>query len=212
VRIQAVWAQMKEALGQFILPALQSVGDWFSDKKNQEALQGWIVKVGEFSYEIGEKLVTAIQTTLIPFINDTLLPAIDSISAWFADPANQQSIRDWAANFTEIATTIGTAMEGVVSAIQAVSDAWNALPSWVQTALKEVPKFAAGGGLGYVAQKLRGDEPRPITPRAGSVTGGAYAISGGRTTNITVNQTVKTKAEDSVALALRIDRTVNTGR
>jgi hypothetical protein len=206
LRIQAVWNQMKEALGQFILPALQSLGDWFSDKQNQKALQGWIEKVGEFSYEIGEKLVTAIQTTLIPFINDTLMPTLQGIADWFASPDGKAEIQVWVGYFM----TFADAIAAVASAMETLAGWWNMLP-------EPLRKLSVGSAVGSAFGLGGGVDGDPTVTRdqvrTGALEYGAKERAArnwqneprGGTTNITVNQASVTNGNRYMVISIRFN-------
>jgi hypothetical protein len=111
-RIQVVWQQMKEALGQFILPLLQKLGDWFKDKKNRKGLEEWIAKVGEWSRSIGEKLLGKLQEFI----------------GWLQSGAGQTAI----ANFTNSLKTIADAFGKIAGALDTLGGAWGKVSGFWQ--------------------------------------------------------------------------------
>jgi hypothetical protein len=187
------------SLGEKLLPILTGWITDFTEFMESPEGKAWATALADTI----EGLATGLQT----WIEETLIPAFESVVAWFQDPENQASIKAWGDNFTLLAGAIETAMGAAASAITAVVDAWNAMPSWMRTAMKEAGSFAIAPGA-YVGSRFDAPTDGPGSGRGGDPT----PRRPDSVTNITVNQTVKTKAEDSVALALRIDRTVNTGR
>lgn len=107
-RLQVIWGQLKEALGQWLLPLLKKFGDWFKDEKNQAKVQEMIDKVARFSYEMGTKAVAAIKT----FIE------------WLKSPDGQQAIRD----LTDLVKGLNTALStlaGWLDKLKFVKFAWD---------------------------------------------------------------------------------------
>lgn len=62
--LKTIWGQIKEQLGQFILPLLDRFRNWFKDDKNKARIQSIIDKLGAMSYELGQKLVPALEDFL----------------------------------------------------------------------------------------------------------------------------------------------------
>ena len=102
-RILVVWGNLKEALGQFILPLLKRLGDWFKSPENRAKLQRYIDQIGDLSYAVGEQAVKAFQG-LIDYLKS---------------PDGQSTIGEW----TALARQLGTAMGFVATNMGSVESA-----------------------------------------------------------------------------------------
>jgi polyhydroxyalkanoate synthesis regulator phasin len=60
-KLKTIWGQLKEQLGQWVIPLIEKFGDWFKKKENQQKIQEFLEKVGELSRNLGEKLVKALE-------------------------------------------------------------------------------------------------------------------------------------------------------
>ena len=89
-RILILWGNLKEALGQFVLPLLKKLGDWFKDPQNRQKLQDYIDKIGSLSYALGEEAVKAIQDFL----------------TWIGSPAGKKYMQDFKKAVSDIATAL----------------------------------------------------------------------------------------------------------
>jgi hypothetical protein len=76
-KLKTIWGQLKEQLGQWLLPVMDKFIDWFKKPENKKALQEHLTKIGEISYELGTKLAGAIETAMV----------------WLSKPENQARIR-----------------------------------------------------------------------------------------------------------------------
>jgi TP901 family phage tail tape measure protein len=186
------------SLGEKLLPILTGwINDFTAFMESPEG-KAWATALGDTI----EGLATGLQT----WIEETLIPAFESVVAWFADPANHEAIKSWANTFSTLAAAITTTMDAAATAINGVVEAYGKLPQWMRDLQGKAFELLGKASLPGVLDKLGGgptypgpsDKPRSVGDPIPS-----------RVTNITVNQTVKTKAEDSVALALRIGRTVD---
>lgn len=148
-RLETVWGNIKEALGQAALPTLEAVSDWFSDKKNINAIQEWVDKLGDYSRTIGEDYLGKIQDFI----------------AYLQSPEGQAAMQDFAKGARDMADAIGA----ITGQIGEIRDAWNSLPEW----LRKVMVFGAthGGVSGTMALAGMGDN--------GSSPSGSRRVGGG---------------------------------
>ena len=63
-RLQAIFDQLWEAIGQALLPALQDFSDWLSDPKNQKKIREYIAIISALAKQIGGGLVSAIRAAI----------------------------------------------------------------------------------------------------------------------------------------------------
>lgn len=95
-RIQVLWGNLREALGQWLLPLMDRLAEWFKSPANQKKIQDFINKMGDLSYEIGENVVEALnrfydwlqssegQTAMRDFIDtiNDIRDALKSMENW----------------------------------------------------------------------------------------------------------------------------------
>lgn len=60
-KLQVIWGQLQEQLGQVLLPLLDEFSGWFKKPENKKALSTFITNVGKVARAIGEKLVTSLK-------------------------------------------------------------------------------------------------------------------------------------------------------
>jgi hypothetical protein len=118
--MQLIWDEMKESLGQWILPLFTRLGDWFKNPANQQKIQEFIDKIGRMSYELGLKL----------------LPYLDRFLDYMESPEGQKAMKD----FARTAQSVAEAFLAVGRGIETVWSWWNKLPDWMR----------AGGGKGLL--------------------------------------------------------------
>lgn len=190
-RIKVVWDQLKEALGQFILPLLQEFSDWFANEKNRAKIQEWIGKIGEWSRTIGEELLGKLQTFV----------------AWLQSPEGQTAIAAWSANLR----ILGDAFGAVAGAIDRMMGWWNKLPEGIRKLMlgQQAPFFLKGGSLGNLfgmGADLATGRTRSRTTAQPLASGyGSGGPGGGVVVNI--NNPRAEKPSTSVAAAIRVART-----
>jgi hypothetical protein len=110
--IKLIFDEIKESLGQWILPLFTRLGDWFKDPANQKKIQEFIDKLGDMSYQLGEKL----------------LPALERFLDWVGSPEGQQQMRDWA----RAAKTIADAIVAIADAMSKLKGVWDKIPAWMR--------------------------------------------------------------------------------
>lgn len=183
-QIGVIWGNMQEALGQYLIPFIQTFGDWFADKKNQQRIQELTQDVADFSKEVGEKAVAAVK----------------DLWTWLGSDDGQRSMKSFADGMASIATALGA----VAKAFRDIRSAYDRLPQWFKDLQGKAFSFLGNASLPGVASRLFGDDDAPTgptrtqddpTPRGGP----------GSITNITVNTTGAT-TERAIGIALRAER------
>jgi hypothetical protein len=95
--ISLIWGEIQEALGQWILPLFERLGNWFKDPVNQAKIQAFIDKLGAMSAELGQKL----------------LVKLDEFLAWLTSPQGEASINKWMGYLEDLAGYAGDVAEAV---------------------------------------------------------------------------------------------------
>lgn len=126
-RIKTIWGELKEALGEWILPLINRFSDWFKNPKNKDAIQDFIDKVGDAATILGTDLVEAIKDAM----------------KWLKDEKNQKALKDWADGMLGIAEAIGK----VIGKTQTLLTWLGKLPgNRILQALGLIPDFSKAGG------------------------------------------------------------------
>lgn len=168
-KLKIVWGQLKESLGQWVLPLIDKFGKWFKDPKNQKAIQTIIDKVGTLASDMGQKLV----------------PMIEKFLEWIGSEEGKKSMHEWADTLGSIAN----AVKSLVGAFQRLSAAWNRIPEPLRKLI--AAGFGIGNGNlfnGYGAGSAAAAAAAPATMASGPTVAGppifvtedmvAQAISG----------------------------------
>lgn len=127
-RIGIIFDELKESIGNALVPVLEKVSDWFASPKNQQKIKDLLNKVSDLATAVGEDLKDAL---------------VDLV-AWLRQPENQQKLKDWA----KAAGDTAKAFVAIVSAIKDVI-AWLGRipkpPSWLKpfTGLAGLNPFSA---------------------------------------------------------------------
>lgn len=125
-RIQTIWGELKESLGQWLIPLITKFGDWFKNKENQQKIQDFIDKMGDLSAAVGQKLLTK----------------LEAFADWLANPANQKALKDWAQGIGNLVGHINDLL-GALKTLKAWTDR---LPgNWLAKKLGIIPDFGGGG-------------------------------------------------------------------
>jgi hypothetical protein len=140
-KLKTVWQQLKEQLGQWLLPVMDKFIDWFKKPENKKALQDHLTKIGEISYELGTGLVRA----------------IDAVIKWLSRPENQKAIKDFVSDLSTIVSVckdIASWVGSVISKLQTLNDKMAAIsrwtvPGWLKPimSLTGLPQFKSGNQL-----------------------------------------------------------------
>ena len=185
-RILVLWGNLKEALGQFVLPLLEKLGDWFKDPENRNKLQAYIDKIGALSYALGEEAVKAIQDFLKwigspegkKYMQDfknavsDIADALISMNEWMDENKGTMKLL-WAVLRASVAPflTVYTAATKVSGALEGV---WN----WLGRIIDRLADSRLGRlvGLGSVAGYSTGPTTYAGTPTR-RATGGTVVIN-----------------------------------
>ena len=62
--LQIIFDELKESLGQALLPLMEELADWFKDPANQQKVKEFIDKIGNLAREFGQKLLPAIESLI----------------------------------------------------------------------------------------------------------------------------------------------------
>jgi hypothetical protein len=92
-RIGVLWGNMREALGQWLLPLMDRLAAWFKSPDNRDKVNKFIEKMGELSRMFGEKLVNAIK----------------DFYKWLQSPDGQKAMKD----MKEAADSIAKALKSM---------------------------------------------------------------------------------------------------
>lgn len=138
-KLKTIWGQLKEQLGQWVLPLIDEFGDWFKDKKNQKAIQDIVEKVGNLAKKMGEKLV----------------PAIEDFLDWIGSEEGKKSMREFADTAEDVATSLGA----IATAIVKIIEWWRKIPAPLRGALG-----GGGGSLRFWDRSATSASAAPAGP------------------------------------------------
>ena len=111
--ISIIFDEIKEALGQWLIPLFERLGEWFKDPNNQQKIQTFIDKLSNMSTTLGEKL--------LPYLEDFL--------NWLSSDEGQQDIR----NFADACQDVARAFGGIYNGIKKIADIWDSVPDWLKS-------------------------------------------------------------------------------
>lgn len=132
--IKIVWDEIKESLGQWILPLFDRFAAWFKDPVNQKKIQEFITELGDMSSVLGTKL--------IPYLEDFM--------DWLGSERGQRDMREWAAAARDIAGGI----KAIADMLGALKNAWDKLPAPLRDLLTSSNLIMlTGGGTGLGSGK-----------------------------------------------------------
>lgn len=139
--LATLWGELKESLGQWLLPLMEKFSDWFKNKTNQQKIQDFLEKVGDLSYQLGTKL----------------LYAFTAMYNWLKKPENQRKIQSWIDAMRDFAHWIGQ----VISAVQLMI-------TWLgKIKIPKMPAWLGGGafapGASGATQAAASRAPAPAT-------------------------------------------------
>jgi hypothetical protein len=132
--ITLIWDEIKEALGQWILPLFTRLGDWFKDPENQAKIQRFIEKIGNMSMELGQKL----------------LPALEWLLEFMTSPEFKAAVSVMVREFQIMINIISTVVGWVMKLVEWLKTAMG----WIGNVVQGVRNFdlgsppAKGVGLG----------------------------------------------------------------
>ena len=195
-KIKVLWGQMKEALGQALLPVLDRFGAWFKDPRNQKEFKDFITTVGEMSYQLGTRAVKA----------------IDEFIAWLKTPEGKKQLREWKALLSDLAVAAGACVDlmGKIMAnkwafsaaikvmmgplgqfYELAKQAWYYI-QWAKDGFKRTPRMAGptgGGDFGRAAPTLA----RTVrsVPRLSGATGPQIIVQAGVGDPVAIARTIR---------------------
>jgi hypothetical protein len=111
-KLKVIWGQLREALGQYLLPIMDEFITWFKDPKNQKSIQNMIDKAADLSLQLGTYVVDAIK----------------AVMKWLSDPKNKATLRE----FSESLKTIAGFAADVAGAIGTVITKFSSMWDWMQ--------------------------------------------------------------------------------
>lgn len=143
-KLKTIWGQLREQLGQWLLPLIDRFADWFKNEQNQKKVKEFLDKMGDLSYELGEKLV--------PYLEDAY-GKFKEFVRWLGDEKNQDKINDWidafkttARRLSDIASAAGAVASAFGRLFAPLERAWNALPEWLRNWIKNGMPIVPGYG------------------------------------------------------------------
>jgi hypothetical protein len=148
-----IWGQLKEALGQWILPFLDKFSEWFKNKDNQKKIQDFIDKVADLSEQLGKKAVKAIGD-FIDWLNS---PEGKAAMADFKENMDKiwkavQSVVKWLDENDAALNTVKGAFKGMSAWVGVVVGYWTTIGNAIESAWNWLIKIknAIGGGVGKI--------------------------------------------------------------
>lgn len=200
-KLEIIWGNIQEALGQAFLPTLGLIGDWFKDKKNIAKIQEWIDRIGEWSQSVGVEF----RDKIVEFVE------------YLQSAEGQAAMRDFADGVRDVAQAfadIGTAISAVVGWFGKLSAAWDKLPSWLRTLLSKAsdwvnplkPYRELADSFGTARDRYnswRNGTPY-YSPTTASQNRALAESRGGSTVNVYVENGKQEKSVDSAAMAIRL--------
>lgn len=163
-----------------------------------EALKG---SLETMAISVGENLLPKL-TEFVDYLNKEALPRL---SAWLESSEGQQAIDTWAQNFASLGGVIQTIIEN----LDKLFGLLNKLPgNIILQKLGLIPKFGDAPKPEDIPKAPRPDWLKNTEAQVASGVGSQQVPKG---TTINIYNPTPTKAEDSAALALRINR-ANSGR
>jgi hypothetical protein len=161
-RIKTIWGEIKESLGQFVIPLITQLGDWFKDKKNQKAIKEYIDKVADLSTKLGTDLVKSLQ----------------DVYSWFASEAGQKALSD----FGNVVQGVADSIKALASGFETLARAYDKLPDWFKKLQGKAFEFVGSISLPGVLARV-GAAPKPTPTPAGSITSPSAPTSNRRITS-----------------------------
>jgi hypothetical protein len=123
-RLSIIFGELKDAVGQALVPLINKFGEWMSDPKNQKRINDITEAVSKMATAMGEDAVDA----------------IEDLMKWLKKPENQQALKDWAEGMANFASSIG----GVIGKLETLYSWIQKLPSnWILKKLGVLPDFNA---------------------------------------------------------------------
>lgn len=200
-RLKTLWGNLREALGQWLIPLLEELGDWFKNPTNQRKIREFTDKVAEFSRQAGEKAVEAIKEFIkwlkspegkraMKDMRDLIIDikdALQSMSKWFKD--NGGAIR-----------LLGAAISSQTGRFRILSSAIQVAVGWLQTLWSWLQKFVGNTVLGRITGIGRSATPAPVSlmssgARTMSAGGGPVTVNVYGTDPMTTARAVKRALE-----------------
>jgi hypothetical protein len=120
--MQLIWDEIKESLGQWIIPLFERLGEWFKNPVNQAKIQTFIDKLGSMSFELGQKL----------------LPYLERFLDYIESPEGQKAMKD----FAQTAGRVAEAFLKIGDGIATVVNWWGRLPDWMKSSGINLFKFS----------------------------------------------------------------------
>jgi hypothetical protein len=179
--LNTIWGQLKEQLGQWILPLLKRFSDWFKDPANQKAVQDMLIKVGNLAKELGEKLV----------------PKLNELLRFLSSPNFKNEMARTADDMKAIADATLALVGALARLIGWLRTAWGWLNN-VANAAERLDKILFGkwGGRGY--SLLGRSATQSTATSTASATPTAYAAPTMTTTSTTMTINVNGTANPQV--------------
>ena len=159
--MKIIWDEIKEQLGQWLLPLMEDLSDWFKNPENQKKIQEYITKIGDLSREFGEKL----------------LPKLEEFLDWVGSPQGQRDMKKFADSAKVIA-----------DAIVAISDALAKMIGWYNK-IPAPLKGMIGSGMGLTPWES-GGSPGALAMPAGLSVNSTAGTVGNRAVVINFNGVV----------------------
>lgn len=113
VRLGAIWDQLKESVGQALVPLIDKFGKWIGLPSTQRMIKDLIKRVSDLATAFGDDLVKAVSD------------AVD----WLQKPQNQRQLKEWAELAKDLAgdmVAAGRAVEKLIGYLKNIPKP----PSW----------------------------------------------------------------------------------
>jgi hypothetical protein len=107
-RIKTIWGQIKEQLGQWVIPLIEKFGEWFKKPENKKALSDMITKIGDMATSLGEDLV----------------PALEDFLAYLSSGKWKNTLGDTADDFRAVWRAVMLVVSAVAGLIGILQAAW----------------------------------------------------------------------------------------
>lgn len=109
--LQIIFDELKEALGQWLLPLFEDFAAWFKDPVNQAKVKEFIGKVSELARQFGQWLV----------------PAMNDFLEFISSPEFKAAMRVMGQEFRIVANIIGTVSRAIMTVVRWLSEMFRKL-------------------------------------------------------------------------------------
>jgi hypothetical protein len=170
-KLKVIWGQLRESLGQFLLPILDELAAWFASKSNRDKLQYYIGQVADLSEQFGKWLVQAIKDVYKWASSAEGKKTIKDLSNLLGDLADvTKSVLGWFDKIDGYSWAFNTSgLASLASILREIETAAkNAKAAFDRLTGKGKSSGGGGGSWGSAPSPAPPPDPRTRSARAGN--------------------------------------------